>query len=279
MGSGVNTGDFFFRFLFYSFVTHILIFGYFILDPFSTFSTRKNIEIKNAIRVDTIGLPELRQKQRTSKKAGSVKKDLPDIKKKTIKKKSVVKKSKKKVPVVKITKNKKKSAKKDKTKNEAKVRKEQNQAIDKIKEIKNIEQQQNQALDKLSAIEKIEEIKKELEEPEYVGAKISKGNAQEGTEGEVDFEMLQYFTSLKAHINMYWSLPQELADKNFRAEIYTEIDSEGKVLKGNIMKSSGNEDFDARVLEVIHRASPLPKPPTKKIEKLLSKGVVLKFPE
>ena len=276
MRSGVNTGDFFFRFLFYSLLTHILIFGYFIVDPFSTFSPKKNIEIKNAIRVDSIGLPELRQKQKASKKADSVEKKLPKIKKKTVKKKSVAKKRKKKAPVVKITKKKKKPVKK---KNVAKVRKEQNQAINKIKEIKNIEQQQNQALDKLSAIEKIEEIKKELEEPKYVGEKISKGNAQEGTEGEVDFEMLQYFTSLRAHINMYWSLPQELADKDFRAELYTEINSEGKVLKGSIMKSSGNEDFDARVLEVIYRASPLPKPPNKKIEKLLSKGVVLKFPE
>lgn len=279
MRSGVNTGDFFFRFLFYSVVTHILIFGYFIVDPFSTLSPKKNIEIKNAIRVDSIGLPELRQKQKAGKKKDSVEKKLPEKKKKAVKKKSVAKKRKKKAPVVKVTKKKKKPVKKDKTKDVVKVRKEQNQAINKIKEIKNREQQQNQALDKLSAIEKIEEIKKELEEPEYTGAKISKGNAQEGTEGEVDFEMLQYFTSLRAHINMYWSLPQELADKNLRAEIYTEINSEGKILKGSIMKSSGNEDFDARVLEVIYRASPLPKPPTKKIEKLLSKGVVLKFPE
>lgn len=271
----MKTGDFFFRFLFYSFLTHILIFGYFIFDPFSAFSPKKNIEIKNAIRVDTIGLPELKRRQTVN----SVKKTLPNQKKKTVKKKPVPKKKKKKAPVVKTVKSKKKPVKKDIKKSVSKVRQEQNQAIDKIKEIKNREQQQNQALDKLSAIEKIEKIKQELEEPEYVGAKISKGNAQEGTEGEVDFEMLQYFTSLRAHINMYWSLPQELADKNFRAELYTEIDGNGKVLRGHIMKSSGNEDFDARVLEVIQRASPLPKPPTKKIEKLLLKGVVLKFPE
>lgn len=258
------TRDFFSRFLFYSCVIHILVIGYFILDPFSSRFSRKHIQIQNAIRVDTIGLPELRRRVGPSQNL-----------KKPNKKPAIQEKTTHSVPKAKI---KKRVADKPKKPSKPDIKKRQNQAMDKIKRIKNIQNRQSQALDKLEAMESIERIKKELKQNSYTGSAISKGNSQTG-ETTADFNTLQYFTSVRAHINMYWSLPQELADKNFRAEIYTIINSEGAVLKGEIITSSGNEDFDARVLETIERASPLPPPPTKKIEKLLSKGVVFKFPE
>ena len=148
--------------------------------------------------------------------------------------------------------------------------------MDKIKELKNIKKTQNQAFDKLEAMKSIERIKKEVESSGETNSSVSKGT----TEGlKMSFQELRYFTSLRAHINMYWSLPQELADRNFRTEVFTIINKEGQILRGEITKSSGNADFDARVLETIERASPFPKPPTKEIEKMLLKGVVLKFPE
>ena len=268
----MNTGDFFPRFLFYSLCVHIVIFAYIIFDPLSGVFFKKNIQIKSAIRVDTVGLPELKRRMNTpTQPEKSKKKSLPE---KVMKKKPPAKKvvKKKKAPIVKV--NKKKVA----TKKE-KLKTKQSQAIEKIKELKNIEQKQSQAIDKLEAMESIEQMKKELESPKYVGEAVSKGNAQEG-EVVTDFQMLQYFTSIKAHINMYWNLPQELANKNFRADIYAVINSAGQVLARRIIKSSGNEDFDARVLETIERASPLPKPPTKEIEKLLLKeGFKFSFPE
>ena len=279
----MRTGDFFSRFLFYSLLVHFVVIVYVIFDPLSGMFSRKNIQIKNAIRVDTVGLPELKQLRQTKP---TVQQEKLATKKKVIKKNTkIIKPTKpvaKKKPAAKKKPVKQVQLKKSKPKKEKeardKIRKEQNQAMDKIKELKKIEQKQEQAIEKLEAMDSIEKIKQELETPKYTGAKISKGNAQEG-ETVTDFQMLQYFTSVRAHINMYWSLPQELADKNLRAKIYTEINNEGVVLKGKIMQSSGNEDFDVRVLNTIERASPLPKPPTKEIEKLLSKGVVLNFPE
>lgn len=278
----MNTGDFFSRFLFYSLLVHIVVIVYIIFDPLSGIFSKKDIQIKNAIRVDSIGLPEL--KQMSSQQTSAIQESQPKIKKKEVKKdikpakKPVVKKKpaikKKPVKQVQLKKSKPKKEKKPVDK----IRKEQNQAMDKIKELKKMEQKQDHAIEKLEAMDSIEKIKQELETPKYTGAQISKGNAQEG-ETVTDFQMLQYFTSVRAHINMYWSLPQELAEKNLRAKIYTEINNEGVVLKGKIMQSSGNEDFDARVLNTIERASPLPKPPTREIEKLLSKGVVFNFPE
>ncbi len=232
------------------------------LDPSFDGFSKKHIQIKNAIRVDTIGLPELKRRVESSQSL-----------KKSVKNPLIREKPAKKVPLPKKIKNRvvKKTSKPD-------IKEKQTQAMDKIKRIKNIQKKQSQAMDKLSAMESIEQIKEELKQSPYTGSAISKGNSQTG-ETTADFGTLQYFTSVRAHINMYWSLPQELADKNLRAEIHTIINSEGVVLKGEIMTSSGNEDFDARVLETVERASPLPPPPTKKIKKLLLKGVVFKFPE
>jgi len=293
----MKTGDFLFRFVFYSLLLHIVILGYFIIDPGFNFFSKKNLHVKNAIRVDTIGLPELKQKYQPTMNS-SKKKELalpskppaPKVKKPEKEKKAPTKVPtkaptktavKKKKPV--FTKNKEpkktnltQKKKPEKTKIES-INKEQNQAMEKIKQLKNIEKAQTQAIEKLEAMDSINKIKQELENNQrFAGERLSKGSANKG---ELDFYVLQYFTSVKAHINMYWNLPQELANKKLRAEIYTEINETGHILKGKIIKSSGNEDFDARVLETLQRASPFPKPPNKDIQKMLLKGVVFKFPE
>ncbi|MDE0118437.1 MAG: energy transducer TonB [Bdellovibrionales bacterium] len=266
----MNYSHFFSRFLFYSFLIHIFLFGYIIFNPSFDFLQKKNTPIKNAIQVNTISSSELEKK-------GTIKKGPTTKKKKSAQKqpKKAVKKEKpiKKKPAPKVKVKKPKAKKKPDTET---LKETQSKAMDKIKELKNIEQKQHQALDKLEAMESIEKIKKELEPSEQTPPHVSNAT----TEGmEMGFQELKYFTSLRAHINMYWSLPQELADRNFRTEVFTIINKEGHILRGEITKSSGNADFDARVLETIERASPLPKPPTKEIEKMLLKGVVFKFPE
>ena len=264
---------FFLNFVFFSFVLHIALFIYMAIDPLSGVFSRKDIQIKNAVRVDTIGLPELQKKIQSA-----TAKPTPAPPQKKPKKKPAVKIPKKKVkpPAKKKIVKPPAPVKKPKT-----VKREQEQAMEKIKQMQNLEQEQAQAIDKVETLESLEQIKKEVEEPKkYTGAEISKGIAGEGERvKDVDFQTLKYFTSVRAHINMYWNLPQELANKNLRAEIYTVINNKGRLLKGEIIKSSGNEDFDARVLETLQRADPLPPPPTREVEKLLSKGVVFKFPE
>ena len=149
----------------------------------------------------------------------------------------------------------------------------------KNKQKKDIQKQQKQALEKLSALQSIEKIKKELAQGAATNLLAGSRANQEVNQSQLDFFTLQYFARLKAHINMYWNLPQELADKELRTQVHAEIDRTGRVLSGKILKPSGNEDFDARVLETINRASPFPPPPTKEIEKLLSKGLVFNFPK
>ncbi|MDE0518553.1 MAG: TonB C-terminal domain-containing protein, partial [Bdellovibrionales bacterium] len=241
----MNYSRFFSRFLFYSFLIHILLFGYIVFNPSFDFLQKKDTPIKNAIQVNTISSSELEKK-------GAMKKEPTKKKKKMAKKpaKKPVKKAKsiKKKPAPKVKVKKQKAKKKPDTEE---LKETQSKAMDKIKELENIEQKQNQALDKLEAMESIEQIKKEVELSEQTNPPVPKA-ATEGV--ELGFQELKYFTSLKAHINMYWSLPQELADRNFRTEVFTIINGEGHILRGEITKSSGNADFDARVLETIERA-------------------------
>ena len=259
----MGAGDSFSRFILYSLFIHIVLFGYFIFNPAVSFFPKKELYIKNTIRVKTVELSELKNQGVKQKKSRTKKKTVSKVK---VKKRKIIKQKK---PIKLKT---KKSQAIDTNNQPKDIKQQQNQAIDKLQAM---EQQQNQAIDKLQAMESIEKIKKEVEQFEPDSAVSNAG----GTGQEVSFETLKYFTSLKAHINMYWSLPQELADRKLRAEIYTIINNDGRVLKGRIIKSSGNMDFDARVLETIEKASPLPSPPTKEIEKMLSEGVVFKFPE
>ena len=234
------------QFLFYSILLHGCIFLLIAMDmKFIKIFPKKNIQIKKALRVDTIGLPDL-QKQNSPKPV------------------------KKKIPSVQIQKKKKKAIKKA-----VKTRKKLKKIKPKLLIEESYTQKQSQALDKLKALEQIKQM--EEEEMEYRGQQVSKGDSAQGEKME-DFAIVQYFTSIRGHINMYWSLPMELAEQNLRAQIHTEISDTGVVLKRTIMQSSGNEEFDARVLETIDRASPFPPPPNE-VKSSLSDGIVFQFPE
>ena len=256
----MNTRDSFKIFLILSFVAHIIVSVYFFINPEIDLFKKKHTYIKNAVRVDSIGLPELKQKMVNAKTASSKKK--PVVEKKEIKKRQV-----------------KKIVKKKTIKSKEKVKKP---AVSQLKkdfvDKEKLQQQQSEAIEKLKAMESIDQIKREIEEtPSYKGAKISEGTSDTGEEVK-DFEVVKYFTLLISHINMYWNLPQELAAQNLRAKVYVEMSSNGTIFKKQIKESSGNEEFDARVLEAIERASPFPRP-VPSVEKQLEDGMVFGFPQ
>ena len=245
---------FFIQFLLYSIVLHGCTFFVISQDmDFISLLPKKSIQIQQALRVDTIGLPDL-QKQISSPTP-----------------------TKKKTPVVRVNKKKKPSRKPVKTQKVTKKKKPETKSKPTPQVQKNYTNRQNQAIDKLKALEQIKQMEREEEEKEYIGQQISKGNSTQGEKIE-DFTMVQYFTSVRVHINMYWSLPMELANQDLRAQIHTQISNTGKVLKRTIMQSSGNEEFDARVLETIDRASPFPQPPDS-VKASISNGIVFQFPE
>ena len=250
----------------FSFILHLLLFFLISLNldfNFFLLNKKKPLRIRQAIRVDSIGLPELippsstpqgpSQQVEKSKKSPTAP---PPQALKTKKKRKKPLKKKTKAPPPKKTVKKAPPPKKKKP-----------------------EDRKRQAIEKLKALRQIEKMQQEAQEQQasYKGQQISKGNARRG-EVVKNFEMVQYFTSLKARINMYWSLPQELARQSLRAKIYVRISDQGAVLNRFIMEASGNEEFDARVLESVDRAGPFP-PPPESVKNHLTQGVVFIFPE
>ncbi len=233
-------------FLFYSILGHFILLTVFI-GEWSQLFFKPRLQIENAIRVDIEALPEMRFPAPISgiKKTAVKKKQL-------VKKKIVQKKLKKRTSRAKSTKLPYTS--------------------------KDLEKKQRQALDKLKTLQHIDKMREDLKSFHYKGEKISKGQKVDGKVLK-NPEDAQYFMAIKNHINLYWNLPQELADENLKAKIYVEVNSEGEVLNWRIVQSSGSEDFDARVMETIQRASPFPKAPTQQLQKNMAAGVVFNFPE
>ena len=270
---------FFSFFLSCSLLIHIVLLGYLILDPLSGIFAKKNIRLTQAVRINSIDFSDLPSPKKFKDNALPLKTSLSKSTPEELEKSQKAKPAPKTLTVPKKKQTKKKSKKLAKKPKKSQKPDSKNQMEhSKTQALKNIQQKQKHAMDKLSALESIEKIKQELSEPNPQNP-LHTGGGQVSDGQKTDFQTLQYFAKLKAHINMYWSLPQELAGKNWRTQVYAEIDRTGRVLQGKILKSSGNEDFDARVLETINRASPFPPPPTKKIEKLLSNGIVFNFPK
>ena len=272
---------FFYLFLFFSLLIHTVLSVYLILDPLSGVFAKKPTRITQSVRISSIDFSALPGTNLTSAK----KQDDPDL---PLKKSVAIPtpqtklKNKASKPVSQALpdpkkKLKNKTTKKHKSSPTNPLKNKKNQVL------KNIQKKQSHALDKLSALESIEKIKQELaqqeESPPSLPEKNPQGEDSQNSEPALGFQTLQYFAGLKAHIKMYWNLPQELASQNLHTQVYAEINREGRILKTEIRKSSGNADFDARVLETINRADPFPAPPTKEIEKLLSKGVAFNFPK
>jgi len=68
---------------------------------------------------------------------------------------------------------------------------------------------------------------------------------------------------LLAHLEKFKRYPQNARERGDRGNAYLqfEIDDEGKVLNANIVRSSGFAALDRATLDMISRASPVPRPP------------------
>ena len=85
------------RWIRYSIAGHFVFFVVVIIASSNIFNRSKSIQIKQAIKVDMVGLPDIKKTVQKKKKVQK-KKAAPKIKKKTLKKKSTPKKPKKKEP-------------------------------------------------------------------------------------------------------------------------------------------------------------------------------------
>lgn len=88
--------------------------------------------------------------------------------------------------------------------------------------------------------------------------------ATESSRGAADPALkVQWEAQLLAHLERFKRYPQHARDRGDRGVAYLrfEIDSSGKVLSASVVRSAGFTELDNATLDMINRASPVPRPP------------------
>lgn len=231
-------------FLSVSILLHIFLLCMFLSD-FSC-SADKKIIIQESIKVRVVDFPEKEK-----------------IKKIKAKKKKPAKRFKKKA--------KKKKAKKKKTKKKLKNKKSKKRA-----QALNLAKKQALALKKQKRKEAQGAAFKKIEELKQAATALKK---QKEKESYNDLKSYAYFSKIKRHIQSEWNLPNFLVGQNLRATLNIQFDQGGHITKLSLEEPSGNETFDALLLETVKAASPLPLPPEEVRKDSKYRSIWLKFPD
>lgn len=225
---------------------------------------REPLELRNAIRVDVVGLPEKIEKPAELKpKPETPQAEPPPPPKPKLPPKEATPEPTMKAPVM---------PKPSPTAKKVDLEKAQTESLKKLKAMS--------ALDKIKeqlAEEKSKEKDKNAKPTQVVkGNAVNEGNSLTGLE-KLDFE--RYFDDLKTKVRGRWNIPEWMADAKLKAAVLVMIDERGYVVKKVFRRSSGNVVFDNSVIAAIESSSPLP-PPPKRLQGLLeTNGIVLNFPE
>jgi colicin import membrane protein len=254
---------------------HFFILSLFILQ--NVFFDGEKIDYESAIRVDIVGLPDKIQNQAPSEPGPSESKPTPKEEPKppepqaAVEPETTTKLPDKKLPqeseAIKLTKEKNKPEPSDK------IKKKQQDALEKIKRMS--------ALDKIKSDVESEQRKDTLSKlskstHQYKGNVLNAGTELTGL-NKIQHE--NYVSLLDKKIKENWTLPQWLANKNYKAQALIKIDENGVVVYNQIYKSSGNTSYDDIVIETINKSSPFPKPPEKFVDIVGIKGILIGFPE
>ena len=164
------------------------------------------------------------------------------------------------------------------------VHKKVEKVPDKKAELKKLQETKRKALEQLKAQSAIERMKNEIDESNkpkpkpltFKGNAINQGDGLTGLE-KIEFD--RYFGDLEKKIKQHWNLPGWLVEAKLRAQAMVLIDSNGGVVKRQILTSSGNDVFDGQVLAAIDGAAPFPEPPARLKDVLALKGIVFNFPD
>lgn len=158
----------------------------------------------------------------------------------------------------------------------------------------NLEKKQNEksALEKLKSLDALDKIKNDVARERAAAekerldalAKASrqkvKGNILSPGSSLTGLDKIQYDEysgMLDRHIKPHWQLPEWLARKGYRAQAVLRVDAQGNLLSKQLLRSSGNPDFDQFALDTIDRATPLPPPPEKFAAIVSQQGIVVDF--
>lgn len=154
-----------------------------------------------------------------------------------------------------------------------------------------VKKKQQQALNKLKSMSAIDQIKKNIEAQKKAAEEAAKqhkatapvkGNIlSAGTEltGLNKLQHENYLSQIDHQIKANWSIPEWLAKKDYKAQVLLKLDESGIILSRQIVRSSGNGNYDDVVLETIDKSAPYPAPPEKLINIVGVRGLLIGFPE
>lgn len=247
--------------IFISVIVHVLIVSTFFIE--FTFFSKPPIDLSQAIRVDMVGLPDKVTSNQLPAKVQNILKEKEPPK-----------------PVV-------ETPKEEPTKPEKKVLppKQQVKVDTEAINLKKVKATQKSALEKLKAQSAIEKLKQEMQNEEarkaavaavVKGRVISAGTALTGLD---KVQADDYLQTLDSHIKQYWTLPQWLINKPYKARVLVKFDSSGKIISKHIVQSSGVQAYDDYCLQSVADAEPFPKFAEKFSEKYKTDGVLIGFPE
>lgn len=111
------------------------------------------------------------------------------------------------------------------------------------------------------------------------GNKLSQGSSTTGESiDEANHEFVSYIQSLPGKVRPWWKLPSYLLGKNLRCRIRVFLAANGAILRTEVFESSGDSEFDNKAIEALKKSSPLPKPVSTILSRVVSGDVVLGFP-
>ncbi|OYZ24171.1 MAG: hypothetical protein B7Y39_01720 [Bdellovibrio sp. 28-41-41] len=254
----------------FSFVAHAVLLVFMILK--NVFFDADVPDYQAAIRVDMVALPDKNptlpsQKSEDTKPTPA--EDAPPAEPVT-KAEALPEKT----PQVDETAIKLSNTKKQEEKQKLVDEKKRKEALDRIKKMN--------ALDSIKSSVETDRIEKLVGQSESKAKPVFKGNVlNPGTElnGINKIQHENYVALIDRQIKENWTLPQWLANKDFKAQALLKIDQNGNIIYNQIYKSSGNANYDDIVKETIQKSGPFPKPPDKFSAVLSEKGVLIGFPE
>lgn len=211
------------------------------------------IEIQNAIRVDVVGLPQ---------KVQNPEEPLPPAKEEA-------------APLA--------TEKTEPVKPQVEVKPEAPKVPSPNAKKTELAKSQKKALEELKRRAALDSIKDQLtkgKSPEagkqVAGNKVSAGNSLTGLD-RLDYD--RYFDEIRQKMRTNFSIPQWLADAGYKTQIQVLVDDRGYIIKKIIVKSSGNDVFDAKAIEAVEASVPLPAPPQRLHGVLSTSGIIFNFPE
>lgn len=246
--------DHFKLFLVVSFSTHLLVVALFQIG--SLFTSSETIEIKSAMKVDMVALPDKHQnkpKKAAAKKKAEKPKPAPPPKPEP-KPEPKAKPKPKPDPKPKVDK---------KAQQDAFSKLNQADAFSKLDDIKEPEPEENKESDNDASDDK------------FKGNQILDGNSLSGLD---KMEMNAYYNTLITQVQNEFLAPAFLSQKDLRCSVVVQLDERGYVLRRDIESSSGNELFDEAALSAIDRSSPFPTPPERLQKTIARNKIIFRFP-